>query len=110
MTLVATPAAVGPPGGVSADSSYYEIFVDIAMSGNYVTNGDTLDLTGIAKRGGGRGSIIMVLFEPLAGYEFTYDKTAKKMLVYSTAATQLAAAAYPAGLTGVSVRAIIKTL
>jgi hypothetical protein len=86
-----------------------EVFVDIAISGSYVTNGDALDLTIIAKRGGGRGSILMVLMEELAGYGFRYDRANKKVIVHSAAGTELTAAAYPAALLGGTVRGVIKT-
>jgi hypothetical protein len=114
MAMAATPvnqAAGGPFGGVSADSGYFEVFVDIALSGSYATGGDAMDLTAIAKRApGARGNIIMALFEDLAGHQFLYNRTTKKVLVYTTAGTELAAAAYPAGLTGLSVRGVIKTV
>jgi len=108
MTLVAT-AVADNVAGVHAQSGYYDVFVDIAISGNYAAGGDTLDLTTIAKRGGGRGSILMAFFEPIAGYTLTYDRTNKKVLFFN-GATQLAAAAYPAGVTGLSVRGVVKTL
>jgi hypothetical protein len=108
MAMAVTPAPDGY-AGVHAGSGYMEVFVDIAITGSYTTNGDALDLTTIAKRGGGRGSIMMVLLEELAGYGFRYDRTNKKVIVHSAAGTELTAAAYPAALLGNSVRGVIKT-
>jgi hypothetical protein len=109
MTLVATPVPDNA-GGIHAVSGYYDVFVDIAISGNYATGGDALDLTIPGKRGGGRGSILMAFFEAPLGYELRYDRTNKKLLFYTSGGTELAAAAYPAGVTGTSVRGMFKTL
>lgn len=80
---------------------------EITFSGTYPTGGETLDFTSTIKRGSGIGKTIMVIPEGKAGYEFEWDRANSKLKVNTTAATELAAAAYPAGLTAGTLRVLV---
>lgn len=84
----------------------------LVFSGNYVANGDTYDFAALTE-GGAQPTHVMIMGK--AGYHYEYDYTNKKILVRQqrdpAAAggadipfTELAAAAYPAGVTGDAVR------
>jgi hypothetical protein len=82
----------------------------IVASGNYVSAGDALDIKAAA--GNAKGQRWMANSDPdlvivtgKAGYMYEYDRVAKKLKVRqegaaAAPAVELAAAAYPAGVTG----------
>ena len=89
-----------------------EAVVDVAISGNYATDGDVIDfepVVGYVSR-----QPTQVSLGHKAGFVLTYDIPNKKMLVYVATTTgtntplqQHTAVAYVAGLTGTSVRATV---
>lgn len=86
--------------------------MSLAFSGNYVAGGEALDFAQYQQ-----GSIqpVWVEINGTSGFDYTYDRTAKKVMVRGVdpAATggaiagipEIAAAAYPAGVTGDAIRA-----
>jgi len=78
----------------------------LAFSSTYATGGDALDLTALFQQEGA-GVIDYVNIPPVDGYVFSYDYVNKKVQGWSAANTELTAAAYPAGVTGVSVNIMV---
>lgn len=80
----------------------------ITFSGSYATNGDVFTtgktLEDRLKRIG-LGKVLYVC--PVRGYGLEWDATAKKLKVYSSAGTELAAGAYPAALTATAPQVLI---
>lgn len=72
----------------------------LAASGNYTTGGDGLDFRGYARLVQRDPKIVQI--KGIKGYMYSYDFVNRKMIVHTTAATELAGAptAYPAGVTG----------
>lgn len=86
------------------------ILATLAFSGSYVNNGEVVDFTELLKRKGA-GIVHAVNFDRVpAGYQLDYDYTNKKVLVRqgdnpnaaAAPGSQLAAAGYPAALTGLA--------
>jgi hypothetical protein len=95
MAVTFTPAT-DVPGNVHSLGDLYALVGTFTFSGSYATGGDTLDLASIFKRTGD-GRIVRVV-SGVRGYDCEYNPTTKKILLYNAGA-ELAAAAYPAGLT-----------
>jgi hypothetical protein len=77
----------------------------LTFSGSYATGGDPLDL-GILFSKIGLGAVYLVE-GAFRGYEPEYDPTNKKLLLYSSANTELAAAAYSGALAATPVPVVI---
>lgn len=69
----------------------------LTFSGSYVTGGEVP--TGLVKPGTTKNAV-MVGFMSKGDHNFKYDAATGKLLVYAPGGAQLAAAAYPAGVTG----------
>jgi hypothetical protein len=74
------------------------------FSGNYVAGGEVPSFPGVRT---GKTTPVSVDVNALAGYIFSYDRATGKLIIFQDNATAtaaalpaLAAAAYPAGLTG----------
>lgn len=86
------------------------VYGTFTFSGNYVNNGEVPTYAGLKTA----KSTPLTLLVQGGGYIFEYDLSTGKLLVRqgdnpnaaAAPATQLAAAAYPAGLTGATVRFI----
>ena len=89
----------------SREGKTIKYIVDLVFSGSYVAGGDALNLCAIAgvKTSKNRG-IFSVTIVNSNGYAMAYtrgtDLTNGKVRISTTANTELAAAAYPAGITG----------
>jgi len=68
----------------------------LTFSGSYATGGEIP--TGIIKPGTTKGPLL-VAFYGKGDHNFKYDATTGKVLAYAPGGAQLAAAAYPAGVT-----------
>lgn len=93
---------------VRPGSGDFEIPVELTLSGSYATGGDDADFRPLTRQAGGRGEVLLVVLPTKAGYDLEYDYTNRKILVFSTATTQHAAAAYNAALTTGTVRGILR--
>lgn len=78
----------------------------LTFSGNYATGGEIPTFSGLKTS---KSTPLTMLITALAGYVFAYDRGTGKVLIFQDATPaaaaplpQLAAAAYPAGLTGVT--------
>jgi hypothetical protein len=76
--------------------------VTITFSGSYATGGDALDLGALFAPLNPTFSVIVVLGD-VRGNDTEYDQVNKKLKLYSSANTELAAAAYNAALTAAPV-------
>ena len=94
-TALVEPGSAAP---VSAQGDMYMVFLNLAFSGSYATGGDAFDPTPFFP--GGVSQILCVDLNGIAGYGFEYDKTNKKLKLFSSSNTELAAGAYNAALTG----------
>jgi hypothetical protein len=104
MTMVFTPDP-GIPGLVHSFGDMYALVGTITFTGSYATGGDTLDLTALFKRtGDGKGIRVVTT---LRGNEPEYDPVAKKLKLYGSANTEVAAAAYNAALTASPVPVVV---
>jgi hypothetical protein len=89
----------------SKTSAVYFCKFTLVASGNYATNGDTVDFA--PKAGFTNRQPDYVDINGIAGFIYTYDRANKKVLVFgpvtagaNTALGQVSAGAYPAGITG----------
>jgi hypothetical protein len=107
MALVATVVAVFP------ELRSVELVGTIVASSTYATPGDALDFAALAGTGGfrtlGGDQPVFVSIEGIAGFKYEYDVAAKKVKVRQSAAagnafTEIADGAYPAGVTGDTIR------
>lgn len=73
----------------------------LVFSGNYVTGGEVP--SGLKKPGTTKDPI-SVTFTNRGDHTFRYDPATGKILAYAPGGAQLAAAAYPAGVTGDAVQ------
>ena len=78
----------------------------LTFSGNYVTGGEVPTYPGLKT---GKSTAVRLAINALAGYLFSYDPATGKIMIFQDATPaaaaplpQLAAAGYPAGLTGVT--------
>jgi hypothetical protein len=78
----------------------WTFFVTLTFTGSYVTNGDALDFTPFLQGPAAGTTVIAVDVAGGAGNTFEYDKVNKKLKAFSTANTELTAAAYNAAITG----------
>jgi hypothetical protein len=102
MTLVFTPDQSGDAANVVAlASGFYLLAGTLTFSGSYATGGDALDL-GLKNPQVGRARMAVVVGQ-LRGNIAEYDPTNKKLKLYSSANTELTAAAYNAALTATPV-------
>jgi hypothetical protein len=69
----------------------------LTFSGSYVTGGEVP--SGVVKPGTTKNAV-MASFMSRGDHNFKYDSSTGKVLVYAPGGAQLAAAAYPAGVTG----------
>lgn len=113
MAISATITQNSPGGDVEFSGKFFRVFGSITFSGSYATGGDTFDLTAITKPlgtsgipGGYSGATIplVIYIQGINGYSYSYVKGTTrangKIKVSTTANTELAAGAYPAGVTG----------
>lgn len=95
-----------------SDVGRIETVATLVFSGNYATNGDVYDFAAISQ---GVGQPLFVDIRGKAGFSYEYDLANKKIIVRQQLNpanaggadipfTELAAAAYPAGVTGDVVR------
>lgn len=86
------------------DGKRVHILGNLTFSGNYVTDGDSVTLTGLFP--GQRSAAEIVSLGGISGYLYRFDNVNKRILVFQAPATgpnplaQISAAAYPAGVTG----------
>lgn len=101
MSIAATNISL-PGGGetIEALGNLWVAHATLALSGSYATGGDAFDASSVFSGPANVTTILMVDVSGGAGYTFEYDKTNKKLKVFSAAGTELAAGAYPAALTG----------
>jgi hypothetical protein len=96
MALVATPIGIQNPRAIG---DLFTEFYTLAFSGSYSTGGEAWDpLAGMG--GPAPQTVFMVIVGGGAGYDFEYDTVNKKLKLFSSANTELAAGAYNAALTG----------
>lgn len=105
MALTGTRLKAGKSG-----NTFVAVF-SVVASGNYATGGDSLDFGTIVSYTNRQPD--MVLISGMAGFVYQYDLVNKKMLVFcntaggaNAALGEHTAAAYVAGVTGDSIRAI----
>ena len=100
MAMTATLGTDVPgPGNVQDDGKFYRAFGTIAASGSYATGGDALSFVGVVPvPNANKPAIVWV--GGLNGYGYGYNKATGKIKVTTTSNTELAAGAYPAGITG----------
>jgi hypothetical protein len=104
MALVFTPASTTQAGAqgeaVAMAAGWWWVPGTLTFSGSYATNGDALTAANIAKNcpvGGTPKQIIAV--GSIRGNQPEYDLAAGKLKFYSSANTEMTAAAYNAALT-----------
>jgi hypothetical protein len=100
MTLVA--ADIPMPGDAAIGMAFGSAWLrpmTLTFSGSYVTGGDAWDPL-VAWPGESPSTVITITVNGGDGFDFAYDRVNKKLKVYSASNTELAAGAYPAGLTG----------
>jgi len=78
-----------------------EALISIVASGSYTTGGDIVDFAPLIGYTNKQPNWVEI--HGIAGYVYNYDLVNKKVLVFTTAATQIAAATYPAGVSGDSI-------
>jgi len=109
VSFLATDGSLPRPHAIGDKLLFHGV---VSLTGSYVTNGDTWDPTPLLSTTG-QGVIDYIDLNSAAGYVFAYDYSAKKLKIYSTgpgsgnALAELAAGAYPAGLTSASIRTIL---
>ena len=88
--------ALGTPAAKMLDGKIQRVMkIPLTFTGNYATGGVALDFGGVYNTS---KQPYWVHVEGMGVYEYKYDYTAKKLLTF-TAGAELAAAAYPAGVT-----------
>ena len=86
------------------DGKRVHVVGQITFSGNYVTGGDAITLTGLYP--GQRAAVRILAINNISGYTYRYDHTNSRIRVYQAPASgsnplaEIGAAAYPAGVTG----------
>jgi hypothetical protein len=102
MTLVFAPDK--PPLGADRHmvGDMVVLVGTVTFSGSYATGGDALDLTQYYK-GQAAGRSIIPISPDVRGNGIEYDLTNKKLKLFSSANTELAAGAYNAALTATPV-------
>lgn len=100
MSVAFTPQITDRP--VHAIGDLQMLVGDLAFTSTYATGGNSLDLAALFSILGA-GTVLYVGVQGV-GYDFEYDITNKKLKVFTTANTELSAGAYPADLTGASVK------
>ena len=90
----------------NAQGTSVEVTGTLAFSGNYVTDGEVPTFPGLRSS---KAIADDIRIEGIAGYKYEYNYANGKVLVRQSAAasnpmSQLSAAAYPAGVTGDTVR------
>lgn len=93
---------------VRPGSGDFEIPIELTFSGSYATGGDDADFRPLTRQAGGRGEVLLVMLPDKNGHNLEYDYTNRKIMVFTTAATQHAASAYAAGITTGTVRGILR--
>jgi hypothetical protein len=101
VTVSFTPHSTDRPIAVEGD--VYVLRGTLGFSGNYATNGDTLDFVPLLTLGSRQ--VLNAQINGAGGFVFRYDRTNKKVLVYQSGGAaapmaELGAGAYPAGVTG----------
>lgn len=114
-------AAFTPVGDHAKDKiavgDRYVLIGTIALSGNYAVGGDALSFVARFAQTG-LGEVDFVEVHPIAGYLFEYDYDDAKLQVFQQTdpaaagganipLVELAAAAYPAALTGATPRVLV---
>lgn len=95
------------------DGKRLHIVGTLTASGNYATGGDAVDFQAVITDVRGiRSQPSWVEIRGKAGYVYEYDYTNKKVMARQEAAAanpadELSAAAYPAGVTGDTIRAYV---
>lgn len=88
------------------DGKRIHVIGSIVASGNYVANGDTLNLASTEIKSASLPEFVMV--KGVSGYTYDYvagtTQANGKLKSYSAYATELAAGAYPAGNTGDTIK------
>jgi hypothetical protein len=80
--------------------------VTLTFSGSYATGGEAVDFT--TTLGYTNRKPDMMICFGLNGYEYQYDRTNNKIVISTTAAAELGAGAYPAGVSSdTQIRALI---
>lgn len=97
--------SAGNPPTLHADSDRWRMWGTLTFSGSYTTGGVAWDPTTLLSVLGA-GVIDFIDINPVAGYVFSYDYTAKKVLIFTTGASsgaagaELAASTFPAAVSG----------
>lgn len=103
MAIVFTPAKL--PGDIQSLGSMFCLVGTLTFTGNYAIGGDSsLNLEAIFKRIG-LGQVYFI--SPVRGNTAEWDAANDKLKLYSTANTEVAAAAYNAALTASPVPVMI---
>lgn len=100
MAVTAARLSASPSKRIHVLGDLWLVFLNLTFSGSYSTGGDSIDFSTYAKEAGGRGSNAVVLNSGIRGYTAEYDNTNKKLKLFSSVNTELAAGAYNAALTG----------
>jgi len=97
MAVTFTPSTVADAASEHIIGDLKALTGTLTFSGSYATGGDSLDLAAILKRTGlGK---VYVIVGGIRGHTAEFDETNKKLKLYSSANTELAAGAYNAALT-----------
>lgn len=95
VVTLATPGDAASPQSVG---SIMQLFATLTFSGSYATGGEAWDPLPLF--GGLASAVLAVTLLGEPGYGFEYDKVNKKLKLFSSANTELAAGAYNAAVTG----------
>jgi hypothetical protein len=100
MSVAATLGTDVPGGSIQAEQKFFRAYGTLAFTGSYATGGDAVSFASLLPIAKG-ASPVFVEINGIAGYYYQYVKAAGKIIIWGPgSATQLAAGAYPGGITG----------
>lgn len=111
MSILFTPDAVIPEKGPQSLGSLKALIGTLTVAGSYTTGGEIITASGNSQdfekllKQSGFGRVLQVITSRGAGGD--WDTTNKKLKFWASPGVELAAAAYPAGLTATPFQVVI---